>query len=115
MLSIQTRQLGQFAPTTQPGYIDPLVDAGLTAAGTALSTNDPGAPATFQLVRRIIVAPPFASLPSFGTTTPTQHKLSDINPALQTIAWVKENQGLTALMILSVPVIAFLLGRSTRR
>jgi hypothetical protein len=116
VLSIRSQQLGQYAPgyASQPyGYVDPLVDAGLTAAGAALAPGDPGAPQTFQLVRRIIVAPPFlAFAPPSGPPAP--RKLSDLNPALETVAWVKENQGLAALLVLSVPVAAFLLGRSTR-
>lgn len=118
MISVR-HSLGQYAPNPyggqpQPsyGYVDPLVDAGLYAAGQALAPGDPQAPVTFQLVRRIMLAPPFPG----GSGTPAGgRKVSDLNPALSTIAWVKENQALSLLLVLSVPVGAFLLGRSTRR
>lgn len=111
MMAIRS-SLGQFyqVPQTQPQAIDPLLHIGLQTAGQVLARSDPGAPETFQLLERIIVAPGF---PSYGQqpTGPTIQRVSDLNPTLGLIAWTRENSILATILALSIPAFIFLLGR----
>lgn len=111
------------APPAYPGYyppygypsgvqyrpIDPLLKAGLESAGVVLSTSDPDAAQTVQLLERIIAAPGFTlpgQPPSGGPA-----KASELNPILSAVAWSREHAWLTLFLALGVPVIAYLVGR----
>jgi len=111
MLSIRNRSsLGQV-----PKTIDPQIYLELRAAGEALRLQgDPGAPTTVELIRRNIEAPGFPTLTP-GTPSSTTGRISDLNSTLQTIAIIRENPYPTIAAVIAVPLIAYLLGRASRR
>lgn len=102
--------LGQVAKT-----IDPQIYLALKAAGEALRLQgDPGAPYTAELIKRNIEAPGFPTLTP-GTPSSTTGRISDLNSSLQTLAIIRENPYPSIAAIVAIPVIAFLLGRASRR
>lgn len=96
--------LGQYYQP-QPVAIDPLVHAGLQAAGQVLATSDPGAPQTMMLIERLIAAP---GLPG---GSPKISKLSDVNPLLEVAVFWREHPFVTIGAVLAVPLFAYLFGR----
>lgn len=120
MLKLRAQHgIGQYYPPQGQGLLfpipspyrplDPTVDLALTAAGQGLAVaGDPGAPETAALIRRILVAQ------GFGTQT-TASKVSDLNPTLKFVATVRENPIVSVLGAVAIPVLAFMLGRSSAR
>lgn len=99
--------LGQVQPSRP---IDPLLKAGLDTAGVLLARSDPGAPETFNLIERIIIAPPLFPGKGGGVAI---SRLSDVNPYLRVTATALEHPILVVLGVLSVPVIAYMLGKKS--
>lgn len=96
----------------QAQRLDPVVDLSLTSAGQILSRNDPGAPRTMNLIKRIIVAGPI--LP--GAQSPSSiRKVSDLNPTLEKIVFARENPLVIGAGILGILGLTFALGRMTAR
>lgn len=115
MIYLATRQcavagLGQFSGRTRP--IEPLLDTALKAAEITLATTDPKVHETFGYVRRIVGAQPL-----FGPAAKKKEpgKLSDLNPVLSKATKALENPVYVVLALLAVPVIAFALGRVSKR
>lgn len=108
------------SPTTalgqSPRELDPYVDIGLNAAGQVLAQNDPGAPETMRLIRRIIVAPP---PPWSGWFTPSKgpaiSRVSDLNPTLEKVAYIREHPVLVPAAIGLALAGVFALGRASAR
>lgn len=94
--------------------IDPKVYNELQIAGNALKLQgDPNALQTVELIKRNIEAPgfPFGGSPA----NPTSGNISDLNPSLQTIAVIRENPYPVMAAVIAIPLLAFLLGRASRR
>lgn len=97
--------------------LDPTVDLALTIAGHTLAQNgDPGAIESANLVKRIIAAPPppwSGLIPE--TKGPSIRRVSDLNGALRTVAFVRENPLVLPLSIIGILALAFFAGRATAR